>query len=424
MKRQLRLFALSLALSFFMAPMYAANSPSTTANDDSCDISVMPAATLLLPYFEVDFRSQTGETTILSITNVTNTAQIARVTLWTDRSYPVINFNIYLTGYDTQRLNLFDLIARGIIAPPNGTGVDLSPQGPYSDPNASLNLTNCEELPGTIPAVYVRRMQSAFTTGVIPAFGSLPACPTAGGVHANAVGYVTIDVVKNCGVRWAIDPQYYSEDLAFDNVLMGDYEQANSGAGTSSANPMVHLKAIRKASNGKTQFERTFYSRYQNGDTKDARQPLPSTFAARWIDTPQQQTSYKIWREGVTGANAACGDYANNANLPISEIVVFDEEENVEGATTTATLPETSLTSIADPTHFPRTGGATAGWTYLNLDNAALDGIATQNWVVISNRGANRANDFDALHLGNGCTPETPSSEVSGGGVVIGPAGN
>ncbi|HEX7832874.1 MAG TPA: hypothetical protein VF787_24690, partial [Thermoanaerobaculia bacterium] len=359
-----------------------------------------------------------------TITNVTNTAQIARVTLWTDRSYPVINFNIYLTGYDTQSINLFDLIARGIIAPDMGTGVTISPEGPYSNPNPSLDLAMCDELPGAIPFVYVRRMQQAFTTGTIPALGSIPGCPGAGGVHANAVGYATIDVVRSCGFTGPTDAGYFENDIAFENALVGDYDQTNLTAGTEASNPLVHIKAIRKESNGKTEFERTFYSRYQNGGTDDARQPLPSTFAARWVDNAQKSTSYKIWREGSTGAGAACAAYAANGAIPVSEIVVWDEEENVEGATTNATLPETSLTSIDDPSVFPRSGGAEAGWTYFNLDNGALDGTATQNWVIVSNRGTNRASDIDTAALGNGCSPETASSEVSGGSVVIGPSGN
>ncbi|HEX2834308.1 MAG TPA: hypothetical protein VHW00_14965 [Thermoanaerobaculia bacterium] len=421
MNRSFKLFALSLSLALSLgSSLFAANAPSTIANDDSCDVAVMPAATLLLPYFEVNFRQNQSETTVLTITNVTSTAQVARVTFWTDRSYPVINFNLYLTGYDTIRLNLFDIIARGIIAPDLGTGSAISPEGPYSGPNPNLDLSRCDELPGAIPQVYVRRMQEALANGNVPAFGSLPGCPNVGGVHTNAVGYATIDVVRTCGFLFPSDPGYIENEIAFDNALTGDYEQVNPTAGTEASNPLVHLRAIRKESNGKTEFPRTFYSRYQNGGTADARQPLPSTFAARWVDEPSKQTSYKIWREGVTGANAACGDYPANGAIPVSEIVVWDEEENVEGATTSATLPEAALVSIADPSVFPRAGNATAGWTYFNLDNGALDGKATQNWVIVSNR----ASDNDAAALGNGCTPETATSVVSGGGVVIGPAGN
>src|SRR3954469_7475744 len=79
--------------------------PTTTNNDDSCDIGVAPAATLLLPYFEVDTTNRTT-TTLFTITNVTRFSQIAHVTLWTDQSFPVLDFNIFLTGYDVQPINL------------------------------------------------------------------------------------------------------------------------------------------------------------------------------------------------------------------------------------------------------------------------------------------------------------------------------
>src|SRR5476649_2327114 len=91
--------------------------PTTTNNDDSCDIGTAPAATLLLPYFEVD-ATRGGRTTIFSITNVSPYAQIAHVTLWTDWSFPVLDFNIFLTGYDVQPINLYDVIFNGLSAAP------------------------------------------------------------------------------------------------------------------------------------------------------------------------------------------------------------------------------------------------------------------------------------------------------------------
>src|SRR6266581_4042122 len=65
-----------------------ASGPTTTNNDDSCDIGVAPAATLLLPYFEVDLVNRTT-TTLFTITNVSRLPQIAHVTIWTDRSFAV-----------------------------------------------------------------------------------------------------------------------------------------------------------------------------------------------------------------------------------------------------------------------------------------------------------------------------------------------
>src|SRR5436305_15102485 len=104
-----------------MAPNATFNTgllPTSTNNDDSCDIaSAAPAATLLLPYFEVDINSQatTAQTTLFTITNVTQIPQIAHVTVWTDLSFPVLDFNIFLTGYDVQGINLYDVIARGFV---------------------------------------------------------------------------------------------------------------------------------------------------------------------------------------------------------------------------------------------------------------------------------------------------------------------
>jgi len=94
--------------------LFVGTGPTTTNNDDSCDISTAPAATLLLPYFEVDINAQqtTAQTTLFTITNVTHIPQIAHVTVWTDLSYPVLDFNIFLTGYDVQGINLYDVIAR------------------------------------------------------------------------------------------------------------------------------------------------------------------------------------------------------------------------------------------------------------------------------------------------------------------------
>lgn len=58
-------------LLLLVATSAFAASPSSINNDDSCDIKVGPAATLLLPYFEVDVNGTTGQTTLFTVTNVT-----------------------------------------------------------------------------------------------------------------------------------------------------------------------------------------------------------------------------------------------------------------------------------------------------------------------------------------------------------------
>ena len=427
-----RLSGALLALVLFTLPAIATQPPNTN-NDDTCDIATMPAATLLLPRFEVETELPSTKTTILSITNVTNADQVVRVTLWTDYSFPVISFNVYLTGYDVQSLNLFDIIVRGIIAPENGTGNEVSPRGPFSDPATQNNGQFCDRMPGAIDDAYVQRMLSAFLEGVIPPLGiALPGCTSAGNVHENAVGYATIDVVGNCFFSQPNEPAYFTTDIRYDNVLTGEYQQIDLATQSAQINPLVHIRAMneggtpqaRNANPGQYKtFDRTFYDRYAPAGFSDARQPLPSTFAARWIQGGLlgYETSYKIWREGTTGAGAVCADYDENANLPVREVVVFDEAENPVAGT--LTLPETSLLAMNDAAMPQPFNGATAGWTYLNLDTVAGDGEATQNWVVVSMQSPQGyAGDFDATALGNGCTPETATSEVSGGGAPIGPA--
>src|SRR5262245_42655168 len=73
---------------------FTTGQPTSTNNNDTCDIGVTPAATLLLPYFEVDTAAATGAgaTTLWTITNTSRFPQIAHVTVWTDWSFPVLDF--------------------------------------------------------------------------------------------------------------------------------------------------------------------------------------------------------------------------------------------------------------------------------------------------------------------------------------------
>jgi hypothetical protein len=433
---------------------FATGSPATTNNDDSCDIGVAPAATLLLPYFEVS-SNPAGETTIFTITNVTHLPQVAHVTLWTDWTFPVIDFNIFLTGYDVQSINLHDVIWRGVIAPDRGTSstssgaTGISPRGPLSalnNANPNLNIANCGALPGTIPVEYRTRMQRAFTEGIVTAAGAGGACATAGGTHANAVGYATIDVARFCGTGLPTDPTYFATEIGFDNVFVGDYQQVNSTQNFAQGNPMVHIRAIPEggAFGTPTNLPRTFYSRFQAGATADRRQPLPSRFAARWINggSTDFQTWFKIWREGTPTLGVTCGAAQARAVTLVTEMLTFDEQENPFPRVGEDTiiispppaelpgvrLPETSRTSVANANVFAQpTNGAVAGWIYMNLDNDETDNIASQNWVIVSMRAEGRYSvDFDAAWLGNGCSPAEAVSVGTGTGhtYVIGPSAN
>jgi hypothetical protein len=422
--------------------------PSTKANDDSCDIALVPAATLLLPYFEVDVTDPQNQTTLFSITNVTNEARIARVTLWTDFSYPVLTFNIYLTGYDVQSISLFDVISRGIIGGGSGTGTSASPVGPFSDANTQLDLTSCANLPGAIPPAFVARMQEAFTRGIVRGM-----CDEVGNAHENAVGYATIDVVGNCSSAMPADPEYFANDIRYDNVLVGDYQQVSGRLQHVQMSPLVHIRAIpeggtpisraQRPGTFANRFSRTFYGRFQSASmfNSDARQPLPSRFAVRWINNyPEYFTSFKIWRQSATGRDLTCRTLDDNNHVPMTDSVVFDEDENAEGLVLDdpcsvdpvcteqpVRLPTTSNVGIGDLTVFPQSMQLSrrAGWLYLNLDDRDTDNGAHQNWIVVSMTAGAYSGDMDGLALGNGCSHPVERAEASQNGpVVIGPSPN
>lgn len=286
------------------AETFASGHPRTTDNDDSCDIAQMPAATLLLPYFEVDLTSRNGENTIFTITNTAPEEQVAHVTLWTDWSYPVISFNIYLTGYDVQSISLYDVIALGQVAPARGTGYhdSGSPEGDYSLDNALVRRETCRSVPMDLGPTTRTRMQQAFTVGVQPGCSSIGSSQATAEHrrNGNALGFVTIDVVRSCHSYNAAEAEFYAE-LLYDNVLTGDYQQLNSGQNYAQSNPLVHIRAIPEGDTPTTRRDtnlpRTFYSAFQNAPNtiRDGRQPLPSTFAARWIEggTGSFQTSFQ-----------------------------------------------------------------------------------------------------------------------------------
>jgi hypothetical protein len=457
-------------------------------NDASCDIKVGPAATLLLPYFAVDLQNGGEQTTLFTITNVSRYSQIAHVTLWTDWGFPVLTFNIFLAGYDVQSINLKDILVQGIVASPVGTGPTTvksplgaltSPTPGYANPNFKA-VIECDANPGIISQTLVAAIRGALTTGVYNPGGSA-ACPNAvGGVHANAIGYITIDVVGSCTTRLPSDPLYYTTDLLFDNVLIGDYQQIGPRpAGTSAAsfdaggNPMVHIRAVPEGGFPglpvATELPYTFYDRYTPATNRlqDRRQPLPSTFAARLIQggTGAFATNYTIWREGF--GKGACGaSLALNSALQAMEIERFDESDNPTAylpcfmgncppGKPTTILAATSSSSTASDVYPYLSTADVGGWMYLNLNNGgstgysvttrSVSGIPTiitgagstsvlaprgsqtigprpsQNWVTITmfgNLGTKHlVAEFDAASLGNGCSP---AASVGG---VIGPAG-
>ncbi len=404
---------------------------STIDNNRSCDIGTLPAATLLLPYFEVDISKPADHAanTLFTVVNTSRAPQVARVTIWTDYGFPVYWFNAYLTGYDVQSFSMYDMLASGHLPQTSAR----SATGSRSlATNSQVVADGCDSLGGDLAPSLLSELQAMLTSGKsATAIGC-----RVGGEHAMALGYVTVDVVNGCSNVSPLDPAYYSQVLLFDNVLTGDYDRLNADPDVGNyagGNPLVHIRAIPEGGRagalpaGSVSLPYTFYDRFTPVSARhiDRRQPLPSSFAARYIEggTASFATDYAIWREGAdrVAAGSAC-NVAASASMPYASIIRFDEMENPTVAASPKgtgarplAFPVTSAPSASGSPFPPQAGYTLSGWLYLNLDNTAGSSISSlspfsssrpsQNWVIVHMRADGRyAVDFNATTISNGCT--------------------
>jgi hypothetical protein len=411
-----------LAGSAFAAPVRRVAAPaklaladSTVENSLSCDISLTPAATLLLPYFDVAIEQSvdSAANTIFTVVNTSRLPQIARVTIWTDQGFPAIWFNVFLTGYGVQSISLYDVLARGVL-PQASNG--LTP-GSRSAANAAnphfVNTDSCSGTGGQLDATSLAAVRAMMTTGERQGSSCI-----VGSSHANASGYLTIDLVNSCSSISPLEPAYYSTVLLFDNVLTGDYERIAPEKETGNfagGSPLVHIKAVPEggtATTYSTDLPYTFYDRFTSLNSRrvDRRQPLPSAFAARFIQggTGDFFTDFMIWREGTSSMTKGCP--TANAALPVAAAVRFDENENpTASAATSSSFPVAASVSTRSTVFPPLSGVSLSGWMLLNLDTRSLLAAngnvrPSQNWVVVHLAAEGRYGvDYDATALANGC---------------------
>ena len=317
-----RILAVLAAVLLFAVPAAA----------EICSADVAPAATLLLPYFEVDFADPNGRTTLFSINNSSQKATLAHVVFWTDLAVPTLAFDVYLTGYDVQTINLRDILVGGRIPQTADKGHDpsdqISPQGDFSE---DQSFPNCAGLPpplNTLPAVFLAHLRAAHTGGPSEIFGG----ECSGVSHGDQVarGYITVDVAKSCSVLVPGDPGYFGENgvVGYDNVLWGDVFYVNNSEHYAQGDNLVRLEADPKRFG---QGDSTFYARYVNGSGADGREPLPSIWGSRFLSGGvfSGGTDLIVWRNQRQPAQPfTCGA---PEGLPVGDkqVLIFDEEENV-----------------------------------------------------------------------------------------------
>ena len=354
-----------------------------------CTMDAVPAASLLLPYFEVDLDAAegTGINTLFSINNASAAPAIAHVTVWTDWSIPVLDFDVYLTGYDMQSINMYNILANGRIPvtanPPNEssnpacgddgvppgddpTGDECSPHGlnPAWDDyvGAGLDADNfCSQIfpfynNPLLQGAALTWRQQALTGEVVADFGSTGCW---GADHGDATriarGYVTVDNVQYCNLDFPSDyglpREYFGTALDPDagtvsnvNQLWGDYFLVDEPQNFAQGDNLVHIEAdptLTRDNWGTNGY--TYYSRYSEFNaTEDYREPLGTTWAARYLQGGDFDggTQLVVWRdstmheaENITtgytcGAPGTSGVGPSWHPMNEFEVVAFNEEED------------------------------------------------------------------------------------------------
>lgn len=404
-------------------------------------IDDVPAATLLLPYFEVDLDpdddgipcNDEGEalTTLFSINNASQAAQLAHVNVFTDLSRLGLDFDIYLTGYDVETINLRNIFCNGdlpataidsldasdTISPsPEGTGLTTGDPG---EADFSGQVGPCAQpyLAGPEPfadlgQVFVEDHLQPFFSGGESAI--LNGCGGADYDDEHVVrGYLTVDNVSACTLEPPPADPYFEQGgtgvATNNNTLWGDYFYLDRANNFAQGMTLVHIEADAEAF---TTGDYTFYARYVGGTAVDNREPLPTQFASRYLrgGAFSGGTDLAVWRdakfESVSAFTCSGDNVGDPFPLSLTDVVAFDEKENPEDACFSSggnVSPATEDEIICFPLETQRVNlsgsnvpsGDTpqvtpaAGWMFLNLNTPvtadfddALQDPTAQSWVT------------------------------------------
>ncbi|MEO8189852.1 MAG: hypothetical protein ABI682_05880 [Acidobacteriota bacterium] len=287
---------------------------ANTASAVTCTVDQRPAATLLVPWFQVTFNAdgspqtstsaslQPALDTIVTIGNASAAPTIAHVSVFNERSVLVLDFNVALTGFDIQAMRMSEIL-RGNL-----------PSTPINTSHVSVANDVCQRnsAAAVYPTGFLRVRPNSPTTPedntLATALYPTPAFTQGGSFQLNTLdsldttadslgctaapdqvitglihGYITIDMVNYCNLSNPSDPLYYANDaIGNENNLWGEVIFTSStgiptfGASTVNiesdrsfgalANNPAPVGAFDQTTTART---RTFYGRYWSPATEN-----------------------------------------------------------------------------------------------------------------------------------------------------------
>lgn len=315
-------------------------------------IDATPAATLLLPYFEVDLESASALTTLVSVNNADKLPVLVQATLWTDRAVPTRQFNVALAGYDVAVMNLRDLFVSGLV--PGGP--------PLSEAQVAALVAAHRGLPDP---------DTGFCAGINHGDNT-------------ARGYMTFDVVNSTGGGAPTQAGYFVTGGAGvagnRNVLWGDFSYVDPTNNFAQGERLVAIEASSFDSSVTTPGKYTFYATAVGENAADNREPLASVWGADFDVRAEESATTDIiyWRDPRSNANpAVCGFVPFPLPLTAYEIVAISEDSTPHEVANLDALPyacgRVSVSSLGIP--------FSKGWLRMDLNFGP--GAPSQAFVMV-----------------------------------------
>ena len=349
-----------------------------------CANDTVPAATLLVPYFEVDLNNVDGRNTLISVNNAGPQPILGHITLWTDWSQPTIDFDLFLTGYDVVTLNMRDVFDGNVPitadeqSDPSDT---ISPHG--NNPAWDDSFTGCENffpfyVNPVITGNNLIRLVNGHTGVDVLGEGCMGST-TGDGV---ARGFITIDSANRCSVEFPSDLFYFdgADPVANStNSLWGDFFLIDPSNNRAVGSPLIHVEADAGFDINSTPSGYTFYGRYtQDQDGSDHREPLGSRWGVGYSinESAGAATDLLVWRD-VSSRDVqtfyGCGQGPSWVGLKMDPIFCFDDQEAAaEICTGGDCLPlATQRVSVGSGDLAPPFD---AGWCWIDMATRDADG--------------------------------------------------
>src|SRR6202023_2866685 len=282
-----------------------------------------------------------------------------------------------------------DLIVNGSVPQTASAGQDphdtISPKGLFSQ---DVNFASGQGVlpPPPLPSFFTAHLQAALT-GRPPAILKGNCAGQSYGDNI-ARGYVTVDTVSNCSLRFPGDAGYFASggtgDATNQNVLWGDYLLIRTQTALFVGGTLVHVEADARNPATSTPGRYTFYGRYVGWTAVDNPEPPATNLAVRFMNGGGYtgNSLLAVWRDSkVNQGPFTCPATGGirPAWYPLGQeaIVIFDEAEHPVVAQTFQFSPQPPVDTISPfpaETQITLVGGPvlpvpfTFGWLFLDLN--------------------------------------------------------